>query len=380
MLSPEDCARLPGPTRALNDIAIDMNAGRTVVVVFPDHLVDDGTADNVIDELLQIGGSAVFCDSGPEPFPTRILATFTHDLVPHRAYDSWESIITWENWHGSWVVLTGWNHHDVSTVVDRWPAQLHASSLHMGDRPKLLLGLRLCDVDRTRLKRLDRDTIAVHWWWGVLDRLDTETRLAGVAGRHLNLIDAAVITEVAGWDLDCVDFLTERWDRTTTGLPTAVRAYQASAPAVNTDVAAAGGAATTIPSADREKGWRDGLIDRWGHSLRHSPRILDDKGIAQRLWLAHNRTLIPLVDEERAHFENLILSVAKPHALDDLDRRDDDIIEIGALAWLATSGRVTIGRQNTDRLCTFRDLRNDLAHRNPVNDTLRKRIIGYLDL
>jgi hypothetical protein len=94
--------------------------------------------------------------------------------------------------------------------------------------------------------------------------------------------------------------------------------------------------------------------------------------------MAHNRILIPHVDEERAHFEQLVLATATPRALADLDRRDDDIIEIGSLAWLVDTGRVDIGREERPRLKAFRDLRNALAHRMPVTDQLLHQIVEYL--
>lgn len=381
MLSPHEYARLPGPTQAIQDITDDLYAGLSVVVVFPDHMVEAQTADAVLDEIHTAGGSAYFCDSiDTEPFPARVLSTFGANTTTHREYDNWETVINWEPWHGSWVFVTSWDHSDVRTIIDRWPPQLHASALSISDRPKLVIGVRLSDVERGTLARLDKGSIAVYWWWGVLDRLDTETRLAAVAGRTLNSVDAAVITEVSGWDLHCVDYLTEHWDRTTAGLPRVIRGYQALRPAIDIDNISSALRSTSTPPPDREEAWQAGLVDRWGHTVRRSPRVLDDKDITQRLWIAHNRTLIPLVDEERGHYEQLILQAARPHALADLDRRDDDIIEIGSLAWLALTGRVAITRDQTDRLCAFRDLRNDLAHRVPINDELLKRAVSYLGL
>ena len=69
---------------------------------------------------------------------------------------------------------------------------------------------------------------------------------------------------------------------------------------------------------------------------------------------------------------------ARQQVIDELSCRDDDIIEIGSLAWLATSGRVKIGRDDRDQLCTFRNVRNDLAHRMPINDELLARVARYL--
>lgn len=195
VLSPEEYTRLPGPGRTIVEIVADLNAGRSVIIVFPDHLVEDGIADAVLDEIHTFGTSAPFCvATDSEPFPARILTTFGGDPVTDRDYDNWETIIDWRPWHGSWVLMAGWEHSDIATIVNRWPPQIHASGLALTERPKLVIGVRISDVERKAVTRLDRDTVAVHWWWGILDRLDTETRLTALVGRTLNPVDAAVIT------------------------------------------------------------------------------------------------------------------------------------------------------------------------------------------
>lgn len=367
--------------RAVREIAETMSQGRSAVVVFPDWLVRDGIADAVLDVLRDAGSHVEFCDGGAEaPFPSRILATFGGDPVRDRAYDNWEMIISWEPWHGSCVILVGWEYGDIVSVLERWPPQLHASPLSAELRPKLIIAVRASDIERSVLTRLDRENVDVLWWWGVLDRLDTETRLAAIADRRLNIVDAAVVTEVAGWDLDCVDHLVEHWDRTTAGLPGAVRRYRENSPRDSAPEMSERLRAVEAPPAEYENWWRDGLIDRWGHSARVSPVLLGEKEVAQRQWIAHNRTFMPFIDEERDHFERKVVAAARPSVLEEVHRRDTDIIEIGPLAWLVNTGRVVIGRPEEKRLSAFRDLRNDLAHRIPVNDALRRRIIGYLDL
>jgi hypothetical protein len=354
-------------------------------MVFPDAAVESGTADAVLDDIATDGANAVFCDQSTEPFPSRVITTFGADPVAMRGFDEWDTIIGWAAWHGSWVLVPGWEHVDLGEVVDRWPAQVQACGLPVDDRPKLVLAARLSDLPRATITRIDTSIVAVHWWWGVLDRLDTETRLAAIAARRSNPIDAAVITELSGWDLACTDYLAHHWDRTTAGLPVAIDAYKQCAP-TSFDTSSTSSTppsptrrGVTAPPAELEQAWRDGLVDRWGYSVRWAPRTLDDKAVAQRMWMAHNRILIPYVDEERAHFEQLILAKGTPRALADLDRRDDNIVEIGSLAWLVDSRRVDIGRDRRRRLQAFRDLRNALAHREPVADELLHRIVRYLE-
>lgn len=380
---PGDYPKLPGPARFIAAVVGDLAEGKTVVVVFPDAAVENGIADAVLDDIRSENSLAEYIAHKPgEPFHARVLDTFGGDPVDDREYDDWQSIIRWNAWHGSWVVVTAWEHSDITDILARWPAQVHASGLPTGDCPKLIIGLRLGDVERAVLDRLDLTHLRIRWWWGVFDHLDTQTRMAAVADRKLNPVDAAVITELSGWDLACVDYLVRHWNGTTSGLPDAVRAYQDHAPVDgNPRIDKTDRRPSDAPPTRQEHAWRSGLLDQWGYTTNRSPRILDGASIRQRLWLAHNRTFIAYVDEERAHYEAIIRKRASQSALDDLDRRPDDIIEIGSLAWLVSSGRVSMSRSDDrDRLYAFRDLRNDLAHRVPVNDILRVRITRYLGL
>ncbi len=380
--APEEYPKLPGPARFIADVAAGVRAGKSVIAVFPDTAVESGIADAILDDIAGDGANAVFCGQSAEPFHTRIITTFGADPVAMRAFDEWDTIISWPAWHGSWVVVPGWQHRDVPDIVDRWPAQVQACGLPVEDRPKLVLATRLSDLPRATITHMDTSIVAVHWWWGVLDRLDTEIRVATGADRRSNPIDTAVITELSGWDLACTDYLAHHWDRTTTGLSVAIDGYkQQVSTSLDTSKASQSGTrrGVTAPPAELEKPWCEGLVDRWGHSIRWAPHTLDDKAVTQRMWMAHNRILIPYVDEERGHFEQMILANATPRALADLDRRDDNIIEIGSLAWLVDTRRVDIGRDRRCRLQAFRDLRNALAHREPVADELLQRIVRYLE-
>lgn len=378
--APQDYPRLPGPARFIRDIAADLRDGKSVVVVFPDIAVEQGVADAVLADLTHESAYAEYCRPSADPFPARVLDTFGADTDAYRTYDSWDAIVGWEGWEGTWVVVPGWEHNDLEEIVQRWPAQAHTSGLAADTRPKLVIGARICDVPRATLAHLDPSLTVVHWWWGVLDRLDTETRLAGVPGCRLNPVEAAVITELACWDLACVDFLAQHWDRTTGSAAVAIESYREAVPVPATSaIQPATRRNSTSPPLDVERGWRDGLVDRWGHTVRDAPATLDEKAITQRVWMAHNRVLVPHIDEERTEYEQRIRAKASSRALTDLRRRDDDVIEIGSLAWLVETGRVDLGRDHRQRLSAFRLLRNHLAHRIPVNDGLLTRIVTYLE-
>jgi len=381
--APEDYPRLPGPARFVKEVVADLDAGKSVIIVFPDATVESGVAEAILVDIAAEGARAEFCDESTEHFPTRVISTFGLDPVSERVFDEWDTIIGWDAWQGSWVLVPGWQHKDINEIVDRWPAQLKVCGLPAEDRPKLVIAVRLADLPRKQITHLDSSSVGVHWWWGVLDRLDTETRLTVVSDRRLNPIEAAAITELSGWDLACTDYLVESWDRTTAGLSAAIRNYQDSVtpPKCSTDNATRSPAKRGVaaPPPELERSWREGLVDRWGHSIRWAPNTLDGAAVTQRLWMAHNRILIPHVDEQRVDFERMIRAKATRYALSDLWRREDDIIEIGSLAWLVDSGRVDIGKEHRLRLQAFRDLRNDLAHRRPIADELMQTITGYLD-
>ena len=380
--TPKEFSQLPGPARFVRDIAADLSNGKSVVIVFPDAAVESGIADAVLDDLQAEGVCAEFCQESVEPFPTRVISTFRSDPVTERAFDEWDTIIEWAPWHGSWIFIPGWQHSDVAEIVDRWPPQLKACGLAVENRPKLIIAVRLADLPRTKLAHLDQGEMTVHWWWGVLDRLDTETRLAAVSERRVSPVEAAVIAEVSGWELRCTEFLAAQWDRTTGGLLGAMRHFQEQArdfQQVRLPATPKKKRGVHQPPEELEQLWRDGHVERWGHSIRLAPSSLDDSQVSQRLWMAHNRILISHVDEERAAYQQLIISRASLASLDDLRRRDDDdIIEIGSLAWLVETRRVNVGREEKLRLQAFRDLRNDLAHCKPIADDLLRLINNYL--
>jgi hypothetical protein len=379
-----ELARFPGPARFVVDVIEDLDAGKSVVVVFPDALIDWGVADAVLGEIAK-EGAATYCAASSDPFPNRVLDTFGAQPAEHRQFGEWETIIGWQPWHWSVLVIGAWEHHDVPEILERWPSQVKACGLAEKDRPKLVIGLSLTDVSRAMLLHLDQLTTTVRWWWGVVDRLDSETRLAAVAPRGmLGPVESAVIAEVAGWDLACIDYLVQHWDRTTAGIVDAVLGYQQDSGVDRV----ADGEDTAPPATVRRSGgsppnvieqaWRRGQIERWGYGIRISPLILSDSEIRKRVWLAHNRTLMPHVEDERGHFEIVFRERASQAVLDEVVR-GDDIIEIGKMKQLVDDRTVDIGKTERERLQFFGRLRNKLAHRDCVDDPNLNLAAKYLD-
>ena len=85
-----------------------------------------GIADAILDELKMQCARAEFLVGTGGAFPERVLNTFGSDQRTADAFDEWDSIITWEAWHQSWVLVPGWEHDDVTEIVSRWPAQVKA--------------------------------------------------------------------------------------------------------------------------------------------------------------------------------------------------------------------------------------------------------------
>ena len=69
--SPEAYPMLPGPARFVQDITADLGAGKSVVVVFPDHVVESGIADAILDDIAAEGARTTHCQESSDTFPTR---------------------------------------------------------------------------------------------------------------------------------------------------------------------------------------------------------------------------------------------------------------------------------------------------------------------
>ena len=151
-----------------------------VVVVFPDHAVTDGTADQILDELSATITSSCGLECADDVFPVRVLASFGARGAELTDYDDWDTIINWTGWHGQTVIVPAWEHPDVSDIINRWIPQPRASTLAPDRIPTLLIATSLEYTDRLVIDRLDPTVVSVHWWWGVFDRLDTELQLSTV--------------------------------------------------------------------------------------------------------------------------------------------------------------------------------------------------------
>ena len=208
---------MPGPARFVAAVEEAAATNPVVVVVFPDHAVTDGTADQILDELSATITSSCGLECADDVFPVRVLASFGARGAELTDYDDWDTIINWTGWHGQTVIVPAWEHPDVSDIINRWIPQPRASTLAPDRIPTLLIATSLEYTDRLVIDRLDPTVVSVHWWWGVFDRLDTELQLSTVTvSRPVgDLVAVAVMVELSGWDLSFLHNLVDNWDRRT---------------------------------------------------------------------------------------------------------------------------------------------------------------------
>lgn len=364
---------LPGARNRVTAALDDLDAGRSVVLVFADRATESGVADEVLREIEGAAAHTQWCVEAGKEFPVRVLESFDAGAADISTYASWNRIVGWPTWQGEWLFLTSWEHDDVPTLLERWPAQLKASGLGTEDRPRLVIGVTVAEVTPAMLDRVDTGEVAVHWWWGAVDRLDTELCVAvHEHAKYRDSLEKAVLAELVCWDVDSLDFLSSRWDGSTdTVVPLIAelrRLRDESGDAFT--LASAFRAHQSRPPKESLEGWRRGRIERWGGAPRLGPVDYSEAEIRRRLWVAHSRILMPVVDDERAKYEEMFDSLATADLMDRNREKGGGLIEIGILKDLAVRKRVRVRPEDEEALCRLTTLRNRLAHRDPATDEL----------
>lgn len=364
---------LPGARNRVTAVLDDLDAGKSVILVFADSAVELGVADEVLREIKGAAAHTEWCAEADEEFPVRVLESFGANSSDITAYASWDQIVGWPAWYGEWLFLATWEHDDVPTILERWPAQLKVSGLGSEDRPRLVIGATLDSVTLAMLDRIDTSEVTVHWWWGTVDRLDTELCVAvHEHAKRRDSLDRAVLAELACWDIDALDFLSRQWDGSTdTVVPliAGLRRHRGECGDAFT-LAAAARAHQSRPPKESLEGWRHGRIERWGGAPRIGPVDFSEAEIKRRLWIAHSRILMPVVDEERAKYEDRFNSIATIEMMDRNREKGGGLIEIGILKDLALRKLVRLPQEDEDALRRLTRLRNRLAHRDPATDEL----------
>lgn len=316
------------------------------------------------------------------------------------------------------IVVRAW-HEAVSTVATdllrRLSAAVKEAGLPPGARPRLLVLATYSALPPELPDQMARENIGVHWWWGAVGRLDTATVVStarpsrpGPAAhrRLLEFVTQATIVEVCGPFLDVAAELAAGWDGVPESLPEALlRAVGAAGPGADTasgSASASGGvgypvlgrsdrAGSSVQQPDMaiRPAWNAGQVDAWDGQLRYDPRRElgreHEDTLRKRVWLAQNRALLPLLDDAREDFTEVIRvrsrlplaqlaeryrsrpvgGVVVPVA--ESTARGLSGLELGAMWGAHVNADVSLKRTEAERLRVFWDARNRLAHRTPLD-------------
>lgn len=208
----------------------------------------------------------------------------------------------------------------------------------------------------------------------------------GPTGRiHIaEAVTQACIVEVCGPYLALAATLATLWDGRPESLRTALATACDTHPATTGYQAPAthrpGALAHQPPDALRAQ-WNNGTIDAWDGHLRPHPATLCSVGnnteLHKLLWVAHSRTLLPLIDDAREALAAQVLPTATvsndqllrlyaPGPIANGSASTDDklhAMELGQLLSAKANGHLHFTAQQSAALYTLRNARNLLAHR-----------------
>lgn len=206
------------------------------------------------------------------------------------------------------------------------------------------------------------------------------------------------VVQTAGPDLGLAVELAKVWNGRTDDLASALRECCHADDAVERGSQGRGtpGAAyAPLPENGLREAWSAGLVDSWEGQIRHSPRAGVGRSggteLAKLVWQAQNRVLLPLIDDARVGFVELLPRIAVrgvTRLVDTYVRQslrdangasaDPASMELGELYDAAVHRDITLTGEQFDRLSTLRRARNKLAHRTPVDDVLLQDLLDAL--
>ncbi|MGX5654084.1 hypothetical protein ACWKWC_04860 [Geodermatophilus nigrescens] len=348
----------------------DVSAGRSVVVVVPAHVVDDGSVRALV-EAIERSTGAYDCpppDEGTD-LPGAVARLFGPPEAWRHSADPWRDLVRWPAWHGQPVLLRSWE-HDLSVPLRRLPALLQEAGVAESERPVLIMVVCRRDVDERRLDHVDALTTGVHWWWGVLDRLDTEAFLAGGERRtDRDVLRRSVLAEVSAWSLELAAHLSSGWNGRVDQLHAAIQDFAGGEPVPAPPPAATAKRSSFPVAADRDA-WDAGQVEQWDGRRRTVPWQVDDRRSLDTLvWRAQNRVLMPRVDEARAELEACFRRRASQSVVAEVSGRGD-VLELGPMRWALGAFGVRLEPEDARRLRVLCELRNRLAHGSPADDAL----------
>jgi hypothetical protein len=159
--------------------------------------------------------------------------------------------------------------------------------------------------------------------------------------------------------------------------------------------ATSGAAYAQLPEQGLREAWSAGLVDSWEGQIRRSPRsgvaTHDGSELDKLVWQAQNRVLLPLIDEVRLGFIELLPRIAVrgiARLVDTYVRQslrgangsaaDLASMELGELYDAAVHRDIDLTEVQFRQLRTLRRARNKLAHRTPLDDVLLQDLLAAL--
>lgn len=312
------------------------------------------------------------------------------------------------------LVVRAWSEGDpwaVSRLIRRFQAAVKESGLKPDRRPRLLVASRPQDLEADGVGLLDTTVSRTHWWWSVWSHLDTATVVAaavphtnsGRVGDHMtpgkfirHALHCETLVQSAGPDLALAVRLAEVWNGSLKDLPDALReCCPARVGQAVQGRLAAGAAYAPLPAHDLREAWSAGLVDSWEGQIRRSPRsgaeLHRGPELDKLVWQAQNRVLLPLIDDARLSFVEMLPRIATRgttrlvecyvrQSLRSANGSASDLtsMELGELYDAAVHRDIALTDDQFRRLRTLRRARNKLAHRTPVDDTLLRDLLDAL--
>ncbi|MDH6539746.1 hypothetical protein [Streptomyces sp. SPB4] len=295
------------------------------------------------------------------------------------------------------IVVRGWQEPTPTAATDllrRLSATVKAAGLPPEQRPRLLVLATSAGLPVELPEQIAREDVGVHWWWGALGRLDTaivvamtRPRPSGPAARHqlLEAVAQATVVEVCGPFLDLAARLAVEWDGLPDGLPAQLLRLTAGPEPDRVPVPGPRSTEPTgaplHPNASLRPEWDRGALDRWDGRLRRRPDsgAESERSVRTRIWLAQNHALLPLLDEAREQFTEVIgirSRISGPELAALYGRRAE--MELGAMWHAHMQGHARLSQPEADRLRTLRACRNKLAHRTALDNTALKALVHVL--
>lgn len=295
------------------------------------------------------------------------------------------------------IVVRGWDEEspeEMGRLLRTAHATFRDEGIGAAHRPCFLITARMGDLPSSAFGvGPSHDHVTLHWWWRVWTRLDSEVLLAwrprpnvGAAEALLHRVTDAVVAEVCGPDVDSALALREAW---TGGDLDSLRSALAGilpSEAALPDRAwprRMSTAHASAPSAELREAWSAGAVDSWDGHVRPvlGHHLLDPDSTELRTLVCHaqNRVLLPLINEARTAFIDLVPGLLRKEISLDYFREQArsqyqvkkqlpaaPLVELEVADLQRASRLLTLTTEQRRRLEILCDARNHLSHLQPL--------------